>query len=255
MNEHTFEKSFKITIKEEKSQDIVLEVGLFEFPNDRKKSLPLIILLHGWNNKRSELEYLITALLKNHFKVLAYSYRGHGKSSGKRMLKSIYADFNKVVDYAIKEIPNIDINNINLIGQSFGAGISLTEGFKNNRIKHIFALNPFFNPKSTMKSNKNFLIKLYLRLTEFKLNQEDIKYLAPEFILKTKPENATRLFLIMTKKDSYIPYSEKQKLIERLKLPDENIKIFSKGNHSFKGMQDKVTKQIITWLKKFYPKT
>ena len=254
MNEAFIEKSLKIILKEEKSRNIQLDCGFYEKPVDKKRKLPLIILLHGWNNKRRELDYLIPSLLNNDFKVLNYSFRGHGKSTGNRDLRSIYGDFNRVVEHLIKNISTFELQNINLIGQSLGAGIALTEGFKNNKIRHIFALNSFFNPISTLKANRNILIKLYLRLTGFKINESDIKFLAPEHILEQRSENDSRIFIIMTKKDSYIPFSEKQKLLEHLKLPKINFKIFDGGNHTFNGIQDKVSEQIITWLRKIYPK-
>lgn len=254
MNEDFVENSFKIIIKEEKSADIELDACFYENQADKEKNQPLIILLHGWNNKRGELDYLISSLLKQNFKVMNYSFRGHGKSNGKKNLRSIYGDFKKVIDYIIEKMPNFDVKNINVIGQSLGAGISLTEGFKNNKIRHIFALNPFFNPKSTLKTNRNFLIKLYLRFTGFKINEEDVKFLAPEHILEQKSENNSRIFIIMTRNDSYIPFSEKEKLLNYLKLPKINYKIFDRGNHTFNGIQDKVSEQLIIWLRKLYPK-
>jgi len=254
MKEKFTEKSFKIIIQEENSPDLELDAGFYENQLDKEKIRPLIILLHGWNNKRSELNYVISSLLHHNFKVVNYSFRGHGKSTGKRDLRNIYGDFNKVIKHVIEKIPTFDVKNINLIGQSLGAGIALTEGFKNNKIRHIFALNPFFNPISNLKANRNILIKLYLRVTGFKINEEDVKFLAPEHVLEQRSENDSRIFMIMTKKDSYIPFLEKQKLINHLKLPKINFKIFDGGNHTFNGIQDKVSEQIITWLRKIYLK-
>ncbi|NHI94828.1 MAG: alpha/beta fold hydrolase [Candidatus Lokiarchaeota archaeon] len=253
MKINSIEKSIKISFKTENSQNFFLDARFLENSIDEGEIRPLIILLHGWNNNRSELDYLIPGFLENNFKVLNYSYRGHGKSTGIRDLRMIYDDFDRVLNYVLDGgIPDIDFNNINLVGQSFGAGISLTKGYKNEKIKHIFALNPFFNPNTTIKSNRNILIRLYLWFTGLRIDEKNAKFLAPEYYLVSKPENASRLFLIMTRKDSYIPFSEKKKLLEHLKLPERNIKIFNTGNHTFNGIKNEVSQQIVLWLKKLY---
>jgi len=240
-----------ILVGKKDENDIILDSSFFQNKENLIKK-PLIILLHGWNNNKKELLYLIQPLLENDFNVLIYSYRGHGKSNGYRNLVEINKDIHKVIDYSIKNLPNIDEKNINLIGQSYGSGISLTEGYSNKRIKHIFALNPFFNMQVATKINRYFFTKMYLKLTKLRITEENNKLISPEFFLDENRDNSKRIFLVMTKKDSYIPFSEKQKLIDHLKLPSTNVKILKKGSHTFKGLKHEVINQIITWLKVIY---
>ncbi|MHA1797945.1 MAG: alpha/beta hydrolase [Candidatus Helarchaeota archaeon] len=240
------EKRLKINVREE----IDLDASFFQNIHDANIKTPLIILLHGWNNDKRELNYLIPSLIRNHFKILTYSHRGHGKSGGKRNLRSMYNDIHEVIEYSINNFEYIDVEKINIIGQSLGAGISLTEAYKNNKVKRIIALNPFFNPQNALKQNRNILIKFYLWVTRFRINDEINQFIAPEYSLKRDSSNENRIYLILSKKDSYIPFSEKQKLLDFLDLPKENIKIFNNGGHTFKRLQDEVTKQINTWLNK-----
>ena len=233
-------------------KEVVLDSSYFQkIGNEIKR--PLIILLHGWNNSKKELKYVIPSLLNKNFNVLIYSQRGHGKSKGKRDLFKINKDIHEVINYSMKYLPNIDEDNINLIGISYGSGVSLTEGYVNQHVKHIFALNPFYNVQETAKTNRHFLTRIYLWLTKLKITEENNKVISPAFFLKARPENKSRIFLLMTRKDSFIPFSQKEKLIKHLNLPSSNVRILEKGNHMFRGVKQEVINQLITWLNEIYP--
>jgi esterase/lipase len=238
--------NFKIIIRENNSK-VTLDAGFYHNIYDKGKKLPLIIFLHGWNNNRSELDYLIGPLIEKDFKILNYSYRGHGNSEGERSPHKIFTDINHVINFAIKKIPNIDVKNIILIGISLGAAITLTEGYRNKNIKYLIALNPYFNAKETY-NNKSIFMRLYTFLTKMKFKDEDNKFLSPKFFLNPEKNNSSRISLLMTKKDRYINFEQKQKLLDFLKLHPNNVFIFEKGSHTFKGVKNKVISLIINWL-------
>ncbi|MEI6437239.1 MAG: alpha/beta fold hydrolase [Candidatus Omnitrophota bacterium] len=98
-----------------------------------------VILAHGFfNNKDAYLFKEIAKALANHFDVVAFDFRGHGKSSGLFTWTSREcADLQAVIAY----VKNCGYEGIGLMGFSLGAAISLIEAAQNPDVKAVIAVS------------------------------------------------------------------------------------------------------------------
>ncbi len=98
-----------------------------------------VILAHGFfNAKDAYLFCEIAKALAVHYDVVAFDFRGHGKSSGLFTWTSKEcADLQAVVTY----VKSCGYDSIGLIGFSLGAAISLIEAAQNPDIKTVIAVS------------------------------------------------------------------------------------------------------------------
>lgn len=99
----------------------------------------VVILAHGFfNAKDACLFQQIARSLAEHYDVIAFDFRGHGKSSGLfTWTARECADLKAVIDYA----KACGYESIGLIGFSLGAAISLIESAVNPDIKTVIAVS------------------------------------------------------------------------------------------------------------------
>jgi len=111
----------------------------------------VIILAHGFfNAKDAYLFREIAKVFALHYDVVAFDFRGHGKSSGLFTWTSKECtDLKAVIDY-VKEFK---YESIGLIGFSLGAAISLIETAQNPDIKTLIAVSA---PYDFWKIDYNF---------------------------------------------------------------------------------------------------
>ena len=98
-----------------------------------------VVLAHGFfNAKDAYLFREISKALAVHYDVVAFDFRGHGKSSGLFTWKSKEcADLEAVIAYVKEQ----GYGAIGLMGFSLGAAISLIEAAKNPDIKTVIAVS------------------------------------------------------------------------------------------------------------------
>lgn len=82
---------------------------------------PLVLLIHGWNGRGTQLASFSESLVENHFRVVALDGPGHGSSSGKKTNPSHFAQF--IID-AEKELLESTpfYRSRAVIAHSFGGG-------------------------------------------------------------------------------------------------------------------------------------
>ena len=99
----------------------------------------VVILAHGFfNNKDAYLFREIAKKIAVHYDVVAFDFRGHGKSSGLFTWTSKEcADLKAVIDY----VKTCGYISIGLMGFSLGAAISLLETAKNPDINTVIAVS------------------------------------------------------------------------------------------------------------------
>ena len=102
-------------------------------------SKKVVILAHGFfNNKDAYLFRKIAIAIAVHYDVVAFDFRGHGKSSGLFSWTSKEcADLQAVIAYAKTH----EYESIGLMGFSLGAAISLIETAQNPDIKTVIAVS------------------------------------------------------------------------------------------------------------------
>jgi len=106
------------------------------------KRVPTILLLHGLGFYSFEYEELALILSENGFNCLAFDFRCHGKSDGKRgywTLQELVDDTKNVVDYVYNKFNH----KIGIFGNSLGAtvGVYAVAEDKENKIKSLIASN------------------------------------------------------------------------------------------------------------------
>jgi pimeloyl-ACP methyl ester carboxylesterase len=237
------------------TRDVKIPVGEFELNgrlylpkyvlNDQnlpKEKLPLIFLNHGWSMSLSMTfltQNAVAIALGGPFACLVYECRGHGKSPGeKKLTQEIFDDIPRVFDFG-ETLPEIDPDRMGFIGMSFGGEVALTRAYTDPRIKAIVSVSGLHNAKVNFsrkvnslgeKINQAVLKKIALRSEE--IPDEVNISISPEFILKPDRSDLNdRVFLIFSRDDEVIAYSEFEKNQEILQLPKENILLLKNGGH------------------------
>lgn len=176
-----------------------------------------IITFNGIGTEKSNitLQYAYKKFVENGWGVVAFDYRGRGKSRGvfcqKNALKDSFAVWNYLLSKGIKPY------EIGLVGHSMGAAVALDFVSKNN-CAFVILINPF-NKAADMVKN----IALKLDLPEFIKNT--VKKL-PDFLipLKNRFNNEKALasvqipaLIMHTKKDETTPVELCRKLYKKNK--------------------------------------
>lgn len=102
------------------------------------KKLPTIILLHGLGFHSFEYEEIAPVLSENGFNCLAFDFRCHGRSEGKRgywTLQKLVDDVKNAVDYVHNKVDG----RIGIFGNSLGAIVAVFAAAQDQRIKSIAA--------------------------------------------------------------------------------------------------------------------
>lgn len=136
----------------ETAKKYFLKTGIAAFEWGDPKD-PLVLLIHGWNGRGTQLASFAESLVKNKFRVVALDGPGHGISPGKKTNPAHYAQF--IIDSQI-ELIGAGASSHAVIAHSFGGGCSvlaLKRGLKTNglvliaspafydRVVHFFSLS------------------------------------------------------------------------------------------------------------------
>jgi uncharacterized protein len=116
------------------------------------EKLPVILICHGFiSNKIGQHQIFVKAareFCKNGFAVLRFDYTGCGESTGEHhniTLPNQVRETLKVLDFLALQ-PNIDAENIILLGHSFGGGVATIVAGRARRIKRLILWSPVANP-------------------------------------------------------------------------------------------------------------
>ncbi|TXT67150.1 MAG: Alpha/beta hydrolase family protein [Promethearchaeota archaeon] len=175
--------------------------------------------------------------------ILSYDYRAHGETAaqtGKNWLKllpSIFSDAHQVIEWLLDTYlydKNENDYNLSLFGRSLGGAIILTQGYIEKRAQKLIALCTRYD---------------YHSVSKIKFPEKVIKHISPIYYLKEIPKNKERILLAHCKDDSQIPFENLLLIKNHLNLPEENVLIFKKGGHSFKGHREEIFKKTLEFLK------
>ena len=95
---------------------------------------PLVLLIHGWNGRGTQLASFASPLVALNYRVVAVDGPGHGESPGKQTNLSAYAQF--IID-AQNELIGLNNSSQAIIAHSFGGGssvLALSKGLKTRGI-------------------------------------------------------------------------------------------------------------------------
>ena len=205
--------------------------------------LPLVFLNPGWGlaiDNPLLKQWAVPLALAGPYAVLAYDYRGVGKSPGpKLMTPLILEDIPKVIDYGAK-LPGIDPARMGFVGISFGAVVALTKAYSDERLKAIVSIVGLNDVKENFGRKPRTLgewvsLKV-LHLSGVKqevLSDEDNRLMSPAFVMKPdRPDLNERVFLMNCVTDTTIAFDSFAKNQEILNLPEEQTLVTQTGGHT-----------------------
>ncbi len=180
-----------------------------------KKPAPTIILMHGWDRNVGRLMPYIKNLHGKGFNLLTFDSRNHGSSDND--------DFSSMVKFAedicasidfIEQKPNIQKNNISLIGLSIGGAASIYAAAHDTRIKKVVTIGAPSNPADVMalhirkKHVPRPIIWLVFEFMQYKIGKRFSEIAAEKNIFKTK----AKVLLIHGTEDKVVPFSQAELL-------------------------------------------
>jgi pimeloyl-ACP methyl ester carboxylesterase len=205
--------------------------------------LPLVFLNPGWGLEIDNTllkQWAVPLALAGPYAVLAYEYRGLGKSPGpKLMTPRILEDVPKVIDYGAK-LPGIDPDRMGFLGISFGALVALTKGYADERLKAIVSIVGLADVKENFgRKPKRLAEMITLKALHASgvrqeiLSEEDNRIMSPAFAMKAdRPELNRRVFLMNCVTDEAIALESFAKNQAILGLPPEQTLVTQKGGHT-----------------------
>ena len=232
-----------------------IEINFVNLSNDKQKNL---LFIHGFGGDLNNWMFNQEELSKD-YNTFALDLPGHGLSS-KNIKESSLTDFSELI---IKFCEEHKLNNVNLVGHSFGAGIAINCAFENmNYVESLNLISPIglgdeidssylenFITADSRKELKHELEKLYFNseiLTRDLIN-EVLKYkridgvsnslnlIKDEILASGKQkinlkEKINKISIPVTviwgKEDSIIPFDHSKNLNEKI-----NIKIIDQCGH------------------------
>jgi len=198
------------------------------FDMNPKNSNKYVIFLHGFSQNITNNQPLYKSLLKSNYGVLAIDYRGYGHNKASSHINE--TDVMNDVTTAAKYLNAKGINNIGLIGHSFGGYIAAKTSNLHNFNFQIL-VSPMLSLEFCLRNIKRYPGK-------YKLEEALIKYI-PGFkdkypqifeIKKHLTSNTTPTYIVHSKTDGYMPYKEVDELFENAHNPKDYI-LLQRGGH------------------------
>jgi len=197
-----------------------------------KKSDKAIVILHGYPADKGDLLNW-ASFLKNKYNLLFLDFRYFGKSEGS--FTSFGYHERKDVLAAIKFLKEKGINEIGLMGFSFGASVALLTLPETNDVSAVVADTPFANLDlmgKTYYGNLPFLQKPLMALSKFwgrVIYGIDANEIASEKAVK---KVQTPIFIIHSRQDETTLVENAQRLEKALKDNKKaTVWIYERGRH------------------------
>ena len=133
------------------SKQYFLKNGIAAFEWGEASS-PLVLLIHGWNGRGTQISAFAKSLVEKNFRVVALDGPGHGNSPGQITTPTHYAQF--IID-AQKELAPAGAHAV--IAHSFGGGCSVLAATRGLNVKGlVLVASPAFYEKVVAFFGKNF---------------------------------------------------------------------------------------------------
>lgn len=227
--------------------NISLKAAIYHSSNTPEKA-PFVINLSGMGNNRNSsfVSYFSKKFALAGYYVLSYDHRGHEninkltKSLIETNISKIFTDIHHVISWIMNnQNERLSDKNIILFGRSLGGAIILTRGFIDERAKFLIALCTRYD---------------YHSYSRIKFSEEIIKKISPKYFLKPNPTNNSRILTAHCIDDNIIPYENVILLKNHLKISDENVITYNKGNHSFDNHKKDLFRKCLKFIKKIKEK-
>ena len=223
----------------------------YAFIANGEKPKETVIMAHGLPGNDNQFD-IAQSIRRTGRNVIHFNYRGSWGSQGDFLYSNSLEDLNEVINY-LSNAENskrlrIDTNAFVILGRSYGGGIALIEGSKNERVKKIIAISSMnagsrFNPiqnLSELSGWKNYLDRQVM------LNVNPNIFLQEMLDNKEKYNVVTYRDQLKNKKVLLIEATENnQNWISLLENIDYEI---IESDHNFISNRIELTTALIVWL-------
>jgi hypothetical protein len=227
-------------------------IGALHKPSDMKAPPSAVLVLHGFPGMAPILNDVVSSLCQAGFAPMSFHYKGCWGSGGSYSFLGALRDTQKALDLVVNR-EDLDINNLNIIGHSFGGLIAILMAAKNEMIKGVTALCPVANMKAELSSMraKNILQRGLPFVSGFPMRKAvkewetlSRQYEPIDYVEKIAPRP---FLLIHGDKDDIIPLSCSKILFSKAFEP-KKMSIVSGADHIFAGNHNETIELIISWL-------
>ena len=167
--EKQFDGPYEIIGIEVNNDGELIKGILYYPPKEYQKPYPIIVYFHGFPQlfPLAEIVKSYHYLLDEGYALLVFNFRGYRFSEGTVSLGSQLSDSIKIIEFckALAHRGILDSSSINVIGEDFGAFISLLLIANVNLINKLLLLSPIINPYRHVHGD-NF-IKVIQYITHF----------------------------------------------------------------------------------------
>jgi len=243
------------------SREDKLKLSGWWIPAVSKQSSKVVITAHGYLNERAmegiEGLKLAKVLSNQGYNVLMFDFRNAGKSKGRTTGLGYFEkhDLFSAIDYAIQEKNQEEIA---LLGWSMGAATALIAGCEHPAVSCIIADSPFSDLEPFLKENLSFWTKLPKRPFT------PIIYHSMRKLLKIHPNEVSPInnvkstkgkafFLIHSKTDEAIPYTESEKIFQSISSDThKELWLVEYGEHinSYLLYKEEYERRVLLFLEK-----
>lgn len=215
-------------------KDVEIKVGKNEvikgFDINPKNSNKYVIFLHGFSQNITNNQPLYKSLIKSDFGVLAIDYRGYGRNRASS--HTTESDIMNDVNAAAKYLKAKGVNNIGLIGHSFGGYIAAKTSNLQNNFNFQILVSPMLSLGFCLKNIEKYPGK-------YKLEDKLIKYIPgfkdkyPQIFQLEKHliSNNTPTYIVHSKTDGYMPAKEVSELYQNKTFNPKDYFLLSRGGH------------------------
>ena len=210
-----------------------------------------VIMTHGLPGNDNQFD-IAQSLRRTGRNVIHFNYRGSWGSDGDFLYSNCLEDVNEVIKHLSNEENSkklrIDTNAIVILGRSYGGGIGLIQGSKNERVKKIIAIS------SMNAGSETHPIHDVSKLSRWK------EYLNKQVMLKVSPTVFLQEIFANKEKYNVLSYKEQLKkkkvlLIEDTQNNQSWIKLLEnidykmiESDHNFISSRIELTNVLIEWL-------
>ena len=198
-------------------------------PKEKAESASTIILVHGWNRNVGRMMPYIKTLHPAGYNLLVFDSRNHGSSdpdefsSMPKFAEDIIASIN-----FLEKKPEINLDNLGVVGLSMGGAASIYAASNDKRIKKVITVGAFAHPAKVMKQEiqkKHIpyfpVIWMFFKYVQYKIGTS-FEAIAPiNNIGKVK----ANLLLIHGEQDDVVPVEDAQ-LMEKSGNPS-SVKLWA----------------------------
>ncbi len=230
--------------------------GIETIPEIKKNKYPTVILAHGFGVTKEEggmFDNIAKHLAENGILVYRFDFSGRGESEGdysKTTLSKLKSDQSKILEF-VKSQDKVDLDNIGILGQSFGTSTTVT---LEPKVKAIVLMGSVAHPKELLGkifgegyNPEGLSVRKKPSGVTIEMGPQFWKDFENHNLLESMSRIECPIFFIHGEKDEKVPLSEME---DYIKVTKDSKKLVLEGAlHSLKPKRDEMYKAVVDWFK------